>query len=269
MIDGRQRFNAGRFASRGRYGSVYTGDALVDPATDYIGYWPLEDGSGLTATDESGNGNNGTLTNGPTWGEGFIGTWAVDFDATDDRINIPDASIFSFGDANSGTDDNPFTFCAWVYYESDGGDRATILGKYDTLSPYTGEYDFAIKANKVEARLFHYNGTGVFWGRSSTATISSSTWTHVAVTYNGNRTSLGITLWINGSSVASSHIGNNDENHVFNGMGDFASDLFIGASLIGSAAFDGYFGGRIEEVRMYDREFSADDMSDLYDYYTA
>ena len=32
-----------------------------------LGYWRMNDGAGTVATDSSGNGNNGTLTNGPTW----------------------------------------------------------------------------------------------------------------------------------------------------------------------------------------------------------
>jgi hypothetical protein len=31
------------------------------------GYWKLDEGSGLTAYDSSGNGNSGTLVNGPVW----------------------------------------------------------------------------------------------------------------------------------------------------------------------------------------------------------
>jgi hypothetical protein len=32
-----------------------------------LGYWPLDDGSGPTATDATGHGYNGTLENGPVW----------------------------------------------------------------------------------------------------------------------------------------------------------------------------------------------------------
>lgn len=35
-----------------------------------VGYWPLWEGSGTTAFDRSGNGNNGSLVNGPTWTTG-------------------------------------------------------------------------------------------------------------------------------------------------------------------------------------------------------
>ena len=40
----------------------------LDPATlTTAGLWRFEEGTGTTAADSSGNGNTGTLTNGPTW----------------------------------------------------------------------------------------------------------------------------------------------------------------------------------------------------------
>jgi len=36
-------------------------------ATNLVGYWKLDTGQGVTVKDYSGNGNDGTLTNGPTW----------------------------------------------------------------------------------------------------------------------------------------------------------------------------------------------------------
>jgi hypothetical protein len=32
-----------------------------------VGFWPFDEGAGLSATDASGNGRNGTLINGPVW----------------------------------------------------------------------------------------------------------------------------------------------------------------------------------------------------------
>jgi Concanavalin A-like lectin/glucanases superfamily/K319L-like, PKD domain len=34
---------------------------------DLIGYWPFDNGTGITATDVTGHGNDGTLINGPIW----------------------------------------------------------------------------------------------------------------------------------------------------------------------------------------------------------
>src|SRR5262249_45338169 len=39
-----------------------------------IGYWPLDDAKGNTATDTSGNGYHGKLINGPAWTSGKSGT---------------------------------------------------------------------------------------------------------------------------------------------------------------------------------------------------
>ncbi len=46
---------------------IYEG-APID--TGLVGNWTFDEGSGTTAYDRSGNGNNGTLTNGPTWTTG-------------------------------------------------------------------------------------------------------------------------------------------------------------------------------------------------------
>jgi hypothetical protein len=44
--------------------ALYTGQ---DVTGSLRGYWKLDEGSGLVAYDSSGNGNNGTLVNGPVW----------------------------------------------------------------------------------------------------------------------------------------------------------------------------------------------------------
>jgi len=36
-------------------------------ATDLVGHWPFEEGTGISTADVSGNGNAGTLYGGPTW----------------------------------------------------------------------------------------------------------------------------------------------------------------------------------------------------------
>ena len=48
-------------------------------------------GSGTTWTDLSGNGNNGTLTNGPTYSSGNLGS--LSFDGGDDYVNCGTPSI--------------------------------------------------------------------------------------------------------------------------------------------------------------------------------
>jgi hypothetical protein len=39
----------------------------IQPQDGLVGYWKFDEGSGEIAKDSSGNGNDGTLVNGPTW----------------------------------------------------------------------------------------------------------------------------------------------------------------------------------------------------------
>ena len=55
-----------------------------DTSAALIGYWKLDENSGLTTVDSSGYGNNGTLI-GATWTGGKSGS-ALDFDGIDDYV---------------------------------------------------------------------------------------------------------------------------------------------------------------------------------------
>ena len=53
-----------------------------------VAYWSFDEGSGNIAYDASGNGNHGTLINGPKWTQGKIGQ-ALSFDGVDDYVDTP------------------------------------------------------------------------------------------------------------------------------------------------------------------------------------
>ena len=74
-------------------------------------------GSGTTWKDLSGNGNDGTLTNGPTFDSGNGGS--IVFDGSDDRV-----------DFSSITLENEWTICYWFYHDG-SGDNMT-LGQRNT-----------------------------------------------------------------------------------------------------------------------------------------
>lgn len=52
---------------------------------DLEGRWRLDEGTGTSAGDSSGNGNTGTLVNGPAWVAGQAGQ-ALSFDGVDDYV---------------------------------------------------------------------------------------------------------------------------------------------------------------------------------------
>src|SRR3989338_1050752 len=70
-----------------------------------VGYWSMNENSGTVASDFSGNGNRGILTNGPTWVDGKRGK-ALNFDGVDDYVNA--------GSAGNFERTNSFTVSLWI-----------------------------------------------------------------------------------------------------------------------------------------------------------
>ncbi len=65
-------------------GIAVTNTANADPGL--VGWWRLDEGSGTTAYDSSGNGRHGTLLGNPQWVTGKIGG-ALEFDGQgNDRV---------------------------------------------------------------------------------------------------------------------------------------------------------------------------------------
>jgi len=64
----------------------------ADP--DLVGYWKLDETSGTTAYDASGNGQDGTLNGDPQWVAGILGG-ALEFDGDGDYVDIGNDPIFN------------------------------------------------------------------------------------------------------------------------------------------------------------------------------
>ena len=71
-----------------------TGEVLGATTNGLVGYWNFDEGTGTTAADSSGSGNNGTLVNGSTWTAGKVGNGALQFDGVDDSVNAGTDSAY-------------------------------------------------------------------------------------------------------------------------------------------------------------------------------
>jgi hypothetical protein len=194
-----------------------------------IGYWSFDglDMSGNIAYDRSGQGHNGTLTNGPQAAAGKIGQ-AMEFHGGTDYVDTGSDFIST----------NALTISAWVYARSYGGSgQGRILDNGSTV----------LKVPNTDYFAFSSDGQ-VTAARSESGSLNLNSWTHVVVT----RTSTGIAnFYING--VGS---GTADQNSGSPAAGTM--NLFIGGD--GSHAWDGL----IDEVRIYNRVLSPDEIKQLY-----
>ena len=86
--------------------------SLVSNASaDLVAYWTLDEGSGNSVYDTSGNDNNGTI-NGATWGDGKYGK-ALQFNGQDNYVEVPSSDSLEI--------DENVTIAAWINW-IDAGD---------------------------------------------------------------------------------------------------------------------------------------------------
>jgi hypothetical protein len=119
--------------------------------------------SGTTWTDLSGNNNNGTLTNGPTFNPNNLGS--IVFDSVDDYGTIPSSSNWALG-ANG-------TIGMWAYF---------------TGNVLTNHRFWCVNNNQTALDAYIDISTG-FLGLHGGSTLTTTIfpreqWVHVMVTYN-------------------------------------------------------------------------------------
>ncbi len=197
-----------------------------------VGYWPLDEGRGVTAGDSSGNGNTGAITGG-TWANGKRGK-ALSFNGTSSCINLGTSATLRPQDG---------TYTAWVKLSSlpsDGNVGGDIFSNYSGNSK--GMFLSILSSGYVQLRP-HPSGTV-----NSAATISVGQWYHVVGTIEGTATK----VYINGVLSNSS-------------SGTYTPPDAMNASIgcwVDIGVF--YFPGLIDDVRVYNRALSAAEILNLY-----
>jgi predicted nucleotidyltransferase len=236
------------------YSAVAVGDYNVDGNPDVlaagrvpglVGHWKLDENTGTSAADLSGNGITGTLTNGPTWTTGKYG-YAVNFDGADDHVTM--------GDPNSLDIVGQLTISAWIYPRTTGGGG---LGRiFDKNSSVTGTAGYVLYLQNITVTNGLTFGIGDLSGSPARSVISSANavtlnqWQHVVVTYDGSKL---VKIYVNNVVVGSNTFAEfptaNTNNAVIGGR-----------TTSNTRNFDGY----IDDVRIYNRALSAAEVLALY-----
>jgi glucose/arabinose dehydrogenase len=167
--------------------------ALVDQADVPIPFTPpavtnlvtafrMNEGSGTTLADASGNGHTGTLVNGPTWvaSQATYGK-ALSFDGLDDAVSVANSGTYKFGTTD-------FTLETWVKRNVLGGAQRHLFSTCTaTTSP---GWEAGCK------ELYFNAGNQLIFGSFSTGdlpsgiVIADTAWHHIALTFNKNTTEL-------------------------------------------------------------------------------
>ncbi len=94
--------------------------AKADISDGLVAYWPLDEGTGTTTADLTGNGSDGTFVDAPAWVGGKLGN-ALDFDGSNDAVDCGNSPLLDFGTGD-------FAISLWIKVDSTQGD-ATLFGK--------------------------------------------------------------------------------------------------------------------------------------------
>ena len=200
-----------------------------------VGYWPLNEGTGSIAIDQSGNNNNGTWSGTPSspnstyYGAGKIGNYAGWFDGNTDYIQAGSASF----SANNG-----HTLSIWINPNTLGVGLSIVMS---FSLPYIGIYN---NNNGVAFVSAYINNTQI---SVSGGSISSKNWYFIVETYDNTN----LKVYVNGiltGSISSPGIENNFGN------------LFIGKHQSGAY----FFNGLINDVRVYNRALSPAEIQAIY-----
>ncbi len=191
----------------------------------------LDDGgASTTAADSSGWGHTGSLSGGGSWvSDG--GHTVLSLDGVNDIVNCGSGGIF---DSTTG----PFTLSAWV--------------KPAVLPPPQVDSGIAGKDYAYFQLSYYHDGNCYFyvdWGNGGGCVgtpMPVNTWTHVVATFDGTN----VSIRLNGGTPVVAACGQ--------------STIPIGGSFVIGKCTNGYFNGKIADVRLFNRALSPTEAQTLY-----
>lgn len=154
--------------------------ALYTPpqSSGLLARWTLNETSGTSAADASGNGNLGSLTGGPTWTT-VQARSGVSLDGNNDYVDLGTAGSLNFSAGQT------FTVSAWVKTTDAYGAIVSMRNTandgsiVDLMVGYNGATD---DAGKFVAIVRQDSGGGGYATANSATSIDDNVWHHVAMT---------------------------------------------------------------------------------------
>ena len=215
-----------------------------------VGLWSFNgpDMSGATAYDRSGQGNNGTLTNGPTRQIGKIGQ-ALNFDGVNDYVAFGNIRDIPSGD---------FTITSWFNLKQTNSNNARndIVAK-GALTFYA-RYGFGV-TNTPSVQFYYCEGNSAActgYAITSVEALTTSTWYFGSITRRGSTAR----IYLNGSLSNTATFGTGGTNTGTNfEIGRISNNWHTGDVWRAD-----YFNGLIDDVRVYNRALTPAEIKRLY-----
>ena len=211
-----------------------------------VGCWvPSLGASGFRLIDRSGYGNHGTLANmdpGTDWIPSG-GKLALDFDGSNDYVALPSRVL----------PQNGFSVSLWVKVVSSAS-TYVIISAYNGFGS-TNYFQLFQLGSTYTFRILQDDSNYI--GR--TGGVTSTNWTHICGTWDGQTLSGGIAISVNGVRVDTA----NSASGSF--TAPFASSIasYIGCQFV-SGSPNALTAGLIDDIRFYNRALTPQEIRLLY-----
>ncbi len=227
-----------KLASVGRSFNTITQVAQIISSLDngLVSRYKFDEVSGNTANDSAGS-NHGNLISGPIWTTGKIGSGSLNFDGVDDYVKIQ-SPLNNYEEGS---------ISAWVNASnwSDSLSRSVIQIRVDVQNFITLEKNVN---NVLQARYY----SGGSYKQVQLSTTDFVGWKMLTITWS--KSSDQFKLYIDGSQVEATQTG------IMSWVGTPTYN-FIGTTAAGSK-----WSGQIDDLRIYNRALSQQEVNDLYSY---
>jgi hypothetical protein len=209
---------------------------------DLVGYWTLDEGSGATIHDSSGNGNDGTLVDNPVWDIAWISGLsggAVEFYGV--GTSGGNGDYFDCGSDPSLNMTGPISIALWIRPDADDPE-----GNLTTTAPMSktdgSDWSYQVRYGWGQGApepymSFTFNSSPRAWAHVG-KNLERYEWCHIACSHDGET----LKCYLNGEETDSVP------------MGQFAG---VGTPvLIGTDGWGCDWIGAIDDVRVYNHALS-------------
>ena len=159
------------------------------------GWWPMNEGSGQTVYDWSGNGNHGTLgltpdvdANDPTWTQGVLGAGrALAFD-NEDIVTVP---------RSPSLEPKRMTVSSWFRGPEPPGSYRYIVAKGGEACEAAS---YGLYSGRGSGLAFYvFDGTTFYVSPEAPQSVWNNAWHHAAGTFDGSK----VRLYVDGRQIGS------------------------------------------------------------------
>jgi hypothetical protein len=203
------------------------------------------------ARDSSGMGNHGKIIGSTFKFDAGTNWYFTSFNSYSNYIKIPNSASLNMRDA--------ITVTAWVNSDDyvGGGFDPIVTKPYNShIEPFY-QYQLGMSGDYYNGNKYTFGFTvslnGIRYGvNSSPVKWTPGEWNFVVGTYNGNL----LKIFVNGVEISSYSISGK--------IDDFGQDLWIGHGNNNGYSHLGYTPSEIDEVRIYNRALSQEEILMLY-----